>query len=106
MESFSNTLKHISELTKEIQDLVTESPELCPQCLATEYMDRNATILTKELYAASKEKPVEAFQAIKFILAQHAALDVVLSETLQTFINLHEEELTNGSRDLNGNKIA
>ena len=103
MQAFTKTLDYIASLTKFVQEEVNDSPSECPTCLAEEHMEKNATILAKDLYAASRENPVEAFQALRFVLAQHAACDVVLTETLETFVNLHEETFAEVFNDVDGN---
>tara|TARA_R110002012_G_scaffold52863_1_gene135767 strand:- start:967 stop:1296 length:330 start_codon:yes stop_codon:yes gene_type:complete len=93
IQTFHNTLEHFYELTEEVQSLVTTQPDACPHCLATEYLERNSTALTSELFQAARVDPEAAWGALRFVMALQTATDVALQETVDQFLNLFQEEL-------------
>ena len=92
METFSDTLSYCSYISDEVQDEIRDNPMTCGCCVASEFMEENSTMITKELNEEVKSNPKQAFAAIRYALEAAKGTATAMDELLRTLVNLYPEE--------------
>lgn len=100
MDTITEQLDHyLNFLSEDLHEQLTEytgkkhkDGSSCALCTTEEYLKRNTTSITNELYKISKEHPKLAFSYCMYVHQQFAAYLMMSEHLLETLQNLYEDQ--------------
>ena len=99
IEVFDETSEYVTHLIEEFADVLDEKVyddgvrDLCPKCLANDWVDKNNTLIMTEIYKIAKDEPIAFVSALNRSMYLTAGFQTILERVISDGIKLFEQEL-------------